>query len=253
MKSRNIFILAVLFSIFCLKTDSVSGEQEPGVFNRANVCYEQSDYDEAIKQYQSILESGWESGNLYYNLGNCYFKKGQLGRAILNYEKARRLIPQDKDLEFNYTHARSLIKGQAVVGRKSLFLRAGSNLFEKFTLDGLAILISAFYILFLAGILAGLFFKRFRRKIFALAAFAGIFFAVGLTGFIGKRALLNKEAVITVEQVDAKFEPMDKATAYFSLYEGMKVEIVSSKDSWYKVRRPDNKSGWVPRASLDKL
>lgn len=253
MKAKNIyniFILIALFSSFFLEAGFGFNNQETSAFNRANVYYEQANYDEAIKQYNSILETGWESGNLYYNLGNCYFKKGELGRAILNYEKARRLIPLDKDLESNYEYAHSLIKGGAVASKKSLPLRVLDNLFEKFTVDGLTILLSVLFILILITILISLFFRSFKKHILILIVFMELFFIAGFVGLRGKIALLNKEGVVIVEQVDVKFEPMDKATAYFTLYDGMKVDVTSSKDNWYKVRRQDNKSGWIEKSAL---
>ncbi len=253
MKAKNIyniFILFALFSSLFLEAGFAFNNHETSAFNRANVYYEQANYDEAIKQYNSILETGWESGNLYYNLGNCYFKKGELGRAILNYEKARRLIPLDKDLESNYEYTRSLIKGGTVASKKSLPLRVLNNLFEKFTVDGLTILLSALFILILMGILISLFFRLVKKHALILTVFMGLFFIAGFAGLRGKITLLNKEGVVIVEQVDAKFEPMEKATVYFTLYEGMKVEVTSSKDNWYKIRRQDNKSGWIEKSSL---
>lgn len=219
-------------------------------FYLANSFYEQANYDEAIKQYNSILESGLESGNLYYNLGNCFFKKQELGRALLNYEKARRLIPKDLDLESNYEYACSLIKDGAVAFGKSLPCKVLNSLFEKFTVDGLTILLSAFYILILVSILISLFLKPVRKQVLIFAVFMGLFFIAGFIGLKGKIALLHKEAIVISKQADAKFEPIDKATTHFTLYEGMKVEIISSKDSWYKVKRQDTKSGWVENSAL---
>ncbi|MFH1678947.1 MAG: tetratricopeptide repeat protein [Candidatus Omnitrophota bacterium] len=247
---RNIFILFAFFSLFFLEIVFAADNHETSAYQRANVYYEQADYDEAIKQYNSILEEGLESGNLYYNLGNCHFKRGELGKALLNYEKARRFIPLDKDLESNYEYACSLIKGQAVASRKSLLLRVFNSSFEKFTVDSLTILLSVFYILILVSILISLFFRRFKKYALILAAFMGLFFIVGSVGLRGKIVLLNKEAIVIAEKADVKFEPMDKATAYFTLYEGMKVEVISSKDNWHKVRRRDNKSGWVENSAL---
>jgi tetratricopeptide (TPR) repeat protein len=240
----------VLFSALFLGAGFALNNHETSAFNRANVYYEQANYDEAIKQYNSILEGGWESGNLYYNLGNCYFKKGELGRAILNYEKARRLMPLDKDLESNYEYACSLIEGQAVAYKKSLPVRVLSNLFEKFTVDGLTILLSALYMLILMSILISLFFKSLKKHALLFSVFMGLFFIVGIAGLKGKISLLNKEAIVIAKAADAKFEPMDKATTYFTLYKGMKVEIISSKENWYKVRRQDNKNGWVENDTL---
>jgi tetratricopeptide (TPR) repeat protein len=257
MKVRSrlskIFVLAVFFLPFFVKISFASNNQDAGAFNRANVYYEQGNFDEAIKQYKSILEEGLESGNLYYNLGNCYFKKGKLGEAIFYYEKARRVIPQDRDLESNYEYARSLVKGGSFSSQESFPVRLWNNLFEKLTIDGLTLALSTFFISILISILASLFFAPLRKRALLLAAFLGLCFIVGLVGLKGKISRLNKEAIVVVEQVDAKFEPMEKATTYFTLYEGMKVEVVESRDNWYKVKREDNKSGWIEKSVLSIL
>ncbi len=243
---RKFFLLFALFFLLFLGTGFAADNHETSVYQRANVYYEQAKYDEAIKQYNSILESGLESGNLYYNLGNCYFKKGELGKAVLNYEKARRLIPLDKDLESNYEYATSQIKAQAIFSKKSLPLRVLNNLSEKFTIDGLTVLLSVFFILIFVSILISLFFRPFKRNALIFATFLGIFLIISFAALRGKIAHLNREAIIIAAQADAKFEPMDKATTYFTLYEGMKVEIISTQDNWHKVKRPDNKTGWIP-------
>jgi len=254
MKVRSclskIFVLAVVFLPFFVKISFASNNHEASAFNRANAYYEQGNYDEAIKQYNSVLEGGWESGNLYYNLGNCYFKKGELGRAILNYEKARRIIPLDNDLESNYEYARSLIKGAEITSKKSFISRMLSNVFEKFTIDGLTILLNILYILILISVLFGLFFRQFKKQTLVFSIIFALFFVVSLTGLKGQAACLNQEAVVVAGQVDAKFEPMDKATTHFTLYEGMKVKVLSSANNWHKVRRLDNKSGWIEDSAL---
>lgn len=247
---RGIFVLSILFLSAFLGAGLAADNHETSAYQRANVYYEQSDYDEAIKQYNSILEGGLESGNLYYNLGNCYFKKGELGKSLLYYEQARRLMPLDKDLESNYEYARSLIKGGAAVSKKSLLSRALNDLFEKFTIDGLTVLLSALYMLILISVLAGIFFGRLRRRAFGIAVFTGLLIIAGFIGLRAKIALLGTEAVVTASQADARFEPMDKATTHFSLYEGMKVKVISSNDNWHKVKRRDNKSGWVENSAL---
>ncbi|MCM8781034.1 MAG: tetratricopeptide repeat protein, partial [Candidatus Omnitrophica bacterium] len=238
-----IFLWLCLTS-FCYADDIRS------VFFMGNYFYEQANYDEAIKQYNRILESGLESGNLYYNLGNCYFKKGQLGRAILNYEKARRIMPGDLDLDSNYKYALSLIKGPTIYPKRILFLRLLDNLFERFSIDGLTALLSAVYLSVLVILLVGVFFKPSKKYALAFAVILGILFVVGLAYLQKKISCLNREGIIIEEVADVKFEPKDSATTYFSLYEGMKVVIVSFQDDWCKVRRQDNKSGWVRTGAL---
>lgn len=249
----NILILSAFFSLVFLKTTLASNNHETVAFSRANVYYEQANYDEAIKQYNSILESGWESGNLYYNLGNCYFKKGKLGQAIFYYEKARRLIPLDKDLESNYEYALSLIKSGSVVSKATLPIRLWHNFFEKITIDGLAALLSIFFIGILISILISLFFKAVKKQALIFAIFLGLCFVAGLAGLKGKISLLNKEAIVVAEQVEAKFEPRNSGTIYFTLYEGMRVEVVEFRDNWRKVKRQDNKSGWVQYSAISPL
>jgi len=247
--SRSI-IPFVLFLLFSSGTGFPFTTPDLSAFYQAKAYYEHADYDEAIKLYNSILETGVESGNLYFNLGNCYFKKGELGMAILNYEKARRLIPWDKDLESNYEYALSLTKAPATASPKNPFAKAINILFERFTIDGLTILLSVLYILFLAGILSGIFFRPFKKYSIGALIFIGLFFIVALVGIEEKIALLNKEGIIISEQVDAKFEPIDKATTHFTLYEGAKVKVLESRSDWCKVKRADGKSGWVQRKAV---
>jgi tetratricopeptide (TPR) repeat protein len=83
----------------------VSKNKLQSQFYQANDFYEKGQFQSAVDSYQKLLESGYESGNLYYNLGNAYFKLGNKGQAILYYEKARRLIPSDADLKANLAYA----------------------------------------------------------------------------------------------------------------------------------------------------
>jgi tetratricopeptide (TPR) repeat protein len=78
------------------------------IFFKANTRYHDGAYEDAAREYQRLLESGIESGNLFFNLGNAYFKVGDVGRAILNYERAALFMPSDPDLAANLAYARSL-------------------------------------------------------------------------------------------------------------------------------------------------
>ena len=99
------FVLA--FIIFSQVHAQNERESDTGyIFYKANALYEEGKYDEAIEVYTGLIDQGLESGNLYYNIGNCYFKKGELGKAIVNYERANKLIPDDSDLKSNHDFAR---------------------------------------------------------------------------------------------------------------------------------------------------
>ncbi|HOE94846.1 MAG TPA: SH3 domain-containing protein, partial [Candidatus Cryptobacteroides sp.] len=154
------------------------------------------------------------------------------------------------DLESNYEYARSLIKGGTFSSQESFPVRLWNNLFEKLTIDGLTLALSIFFISILISILASLFFTPLKKQALIFAIFLGLCFVIGFIGLEGKKFLLNKEAIIVTEQAEAKFEPIDKATTHFTLDEGMKVRVVEFRDNWYKVRRPDNKSGWIEKSAL---
>lgn len=250
LKNKNsVLILILLASIFLKASFVFSYDSHQKAFARANSFYEQGRYEEAIKEYEGILASGWESGNLYYNLGNCYFKKGKLGWAIFYYEKARRLLPQDKDLEANYEYAISLAEGRASSAKRGIF-KMFSDFRDAFSIDALTILVALFYYLVLISILVGLFWEKFKRRTFDLSFILAIFFVLGIFLLQQKVSLLGKEAIVIEKKVEARFEPLQKADIYFTLYEGTKVRLLSSKDNWWKIKRDDGKSGWVEKDKL---
>jgi tetratricopeptide (TPR) repeat protein len=260
MKNGFRFFLSILLcSLFTLFLSSVTGyaqvekNGDPDyIFYKGNTLYEEGNYDEAIREYLKLHDQGFESGNLYYNIGNCYFKKGDIGRAILNYERARKLIPGDSDLASNYSYARSLIKGDTSKASTPWFKRLFIK-FEFLTINGLTIFLSALFALTLLFLLSGLFIlplKRYYRFVLPLLL---IVFTLGAFSLYGRVSLLSKEAVIISVSSDAKFEPIDSATTHFTVYEGMKVYITESKKDWNKVERFDGKAGWIMSGSMERI
>jgi len=242
----GLLIVNVIFSEFVF----AATESYNDAFSQAAGYYAQQDYEAAIQQYNRILKDGWESGNLYYNLGNCYFKQGKLGWAIFYYEKARQLIPRDRDLESNYEYALSLIEAPFYISKSGIAERLFSAIFSNFTIDGLTVLLVICYIMILVGFLVAVFLKNQRRSFVILLVILCLIFLGGFWGLYKKISLLGHQAVVVEKQADVKFEPLEKATDYFTLYEGMKVRIIALQDNWYKIRRQDGKCGWVRKDSL---
>ena len=107
IRSAIIILLALLYAMS--NHTARADEWEEGFF-KANQAYKVGDFQEAIEEYLRLIRSGYGGGQIYYNLGNAYFRAGQLGRAILEYERAQLLIPRDPDLNFNLSHARDQIR-----------------------------------------------------------------------------------------------------------------------------------------------
>lgn len=98
---RNLFFV---IPCFCVSVVMLSAQTEEltSVFEEANRLYLEQKYDAAISRYESVIKNGYESGGVYFNLGNAYFKSGKLQNAILNFERAKKLIPNDDDVSSKY-------------------------------------------------------------------------------------------------------------------------------------------------------
>lgn len=251
--SRDISVIFLGIMIFMLigyyPRQGFAGSIESG-FYQANAFYEKARYDQAIEAYEKILAKEIESGSIYYNLGNCYFKKAQLGKAILNYEKARRHIPGDKDLESNYDYAKSLIKTNIPADKKNWPARVSNKIFSKVTIDGNMIFLSAVYLLMMINIILIVCVKSLKKYSLFLLSILAVCFLTGFFAVKDKIARIGKEAIVIVSETTANFEPFDRATAHFTLYEGMKVDVSVVREGWLKIKRADLKTGWVKQEDL---
>ena len=247
----KIFLIIILTTVRiwilpCAGQAEESSQLNPErAFYRANMYYETGNYDKAIKEDESILENGLKSGNLYYNLGNAYFKKGELGKAILNYERARRFIPRDSDLLSNYRHAKSLMKRKDAPEKRMRIFKWLDTVMAYLTLSQSVALVLVLYYMIVAFIIITKVFGKFRNHSTAFI----ILFCFVLTAMLDpvffKIRDLRQAGIVTSTITDARFEPLKDATVHFPLYEGMKVYVLRKKEQWYKIKRPDGKIGWI--------
>ncbi|MCU0651254.1 MAG: tetratricopeptide repeat protein [Candidatus Omnitrophica bacterium] len=222
-------------------------------FKEANQLYKEGRYEQAVEYYESALKQGFESGNLYYNLGNSYFKKGELGRALLNYERAKFFIPHDSDLRSNHDFVRSALDLPKRYSREKWFFRWLDRLFDDMGANGLTLLISAMWISLLALLSAALFMPALKRPSAWLGAFLAVFLIICSIALARKISYYEHGAIVITKEAQAKFEPADSATTYFKLTEGASVMMIDRSQDWVKVRRPDSKIGWVQAASIEKI
>lgn len=220
-------------------------------FFTGNLHYKKGNYSDAVQAYEVILQRGLESGALYYNLANSYFKNAQLGKAVLNYERAKRLMPRDSDLQSNYQFARSQIKNYGLV-KKSFWSRLSQKYAGRLTLDEIAILLFGFY--FLGGIvvLLKLFTPLRRTKAIMMLVFLAILFVFHTLVFKNLTSS-QKDLAVVLQDVQAKFEPIQDSTTHFELYEGHQVTVIKEEEDWKKVKRMDGKMGWARRAFFEPI
>lgn len=223
-------------------------------FDAANAAYAEGRYEEAASGYEALLAES-ESATLYYNLGNARFKQGELAQAILNYERALRLDPRNKDAQYNLAFAQSKITDN--ITDQDFFLsswaRSIRNSLNESTWTILSI---ALFILGLAGILLFLLGRStwLRKTAFHTAWIALLFSLVtGLNAWsLHQRDTLRNEAVITQGIVNAKSSPDRSGTDLFTLHEGTKVTIRETLGEWANVRVGSNE-GWIRLVCLERI
>lgn len=226
------------------------------LFYAGNDFYEKRDYNKAIEEYRKILQMGIESPSLYYNIGNSYFKIGEIGRAILFYERARRLAPQDADLKSNLAYAKSLVGSSgAEYSKVGALVKAVGRPFEDFNLNAIAITALLLYLAFIIVQIISFINRLIGKKIRLLYVAILLLFAVSVLAFALRyydEEILMR-AVILQKDVECKYEPIDKSMTYYRLQEGDEVIILKTRAGWSQVERPDGKVGWVLASAVEEI
>ncbi|MCK4546863.1 MAG: tetratricopeptide repeat protein [Candidatus Eisenbacteria sp.] len=221
----------------------------------ANEAYERGEYPQAIEIYRGILDGGLRSADLYYNLGNAYMKAGQLGWAVLNYERALRLNPRDADIQSNleYTRARMV---DVLPTRKppwllSVFLKA-HNLID---LGRLLWITSGLWFAVVALAMLSLYQERFRRPTRIVNIVLAAVLAVALTSVAFK--VYSREArrpgVVVADEVHVMSGPGDEYAREFVLHAGTRIEIKRSYQQWHEITLSDEMRGWVGRDAVQQI
>jgi len=244
-------IRQLIFTSLLLLSISISA-QDP-LIDSAKTHYDESDYEMAIKSYQQILNKGFESGEIRYNLGNSFYRTNHIGKAILNYEKALKFLPGNEDVIFNLSLANAKKKDKFEnVPNASL-----SNLFvsinKVISFDFWAVLSS---ILLIGS--GTLFIISKRNKNNQFIKYSIIIVATGiLTGFISlqqKKAVLNtKNCIVINNQSNILSEPNSNSTILLEVNEGSKLKIIRTDDSWLNVSTPSNDKGWIEIRNISEI
>jgi hypothetical protein len=229
-------------------------------FFEANALYKAGRYADAAVRYEALREAGFRSGALYFNLGNAYLKAGDLGRAVLGYRRALRVLPRDPDVRANLRFAEEQLSGAAGVAAQPppLWHRLLFPLAFRATAGELAGAASLVYALILLGLTVRLFARSWRPVLGRLAAVAAFLLAV-LSASLGYRIVhddLRTTAVVVEREgtgVAVRFEPADDGTVHFRVPAGAVVEILAEREGWQQVARADGRRGWIPARALEVL
>ncbi len=218
-------------------------QDNAGVFVDAVRAYKAGDYAAAAAQFEAIAATHVKNPDLFYNTGNAYLKAKDIGRAILWYERAKKLAPSDPDLKFNLAYAQSLLKDKREAGfsfADILYFWQG--------------LVSLKWLQYTSVTLSFCFFiwatvQKIRgRQIFsAVGIFIFLIFAATTlaAGLEYNRINSDVKAVVLAEQADVRSGTMDNATLLFDLHAGTRVHVLEKKENYIKIRFAKDKVGWV--------
>jgi tetratricopeptide (TPR) repeat protein len=224
---------------------------------KGNSLYTSGKYAEAVKTYEAIAAKGFDSFELYYNLGNALYKTNNITYSILNYERALKLSPGNEDARFNLEMAKRQVVDNIDLLPEPGFLRWWHELINSRPADtwGTHTLVSFF--LFLLFFALFLFSATIRNKQLTFW-FAILFLSYSLLTFYfgsSQRSKLvhHNSGVITERSVRMKGSPSETGTELFILHEGLSVQITDKLGDWIEIRLADGNKGWVKETALIRI
>jgi tetratricopeptide (TPR) repeat protein len=252
VKKYSFFLLGLFAFLHVSAQDSTQV-----LWEKANAWYTTEEYQQAILAYEQILNSGQESARLYFNLGNAYYKAGDINNAILNYERAKLLAPQDPDIAFNLSLANQFVVTEIEALPQPFFVRWRNRILNLYPADTWAGISIGSFIFFLG--LLGLFIFSRSSSLKRFSFWFGIL-AIVISGFTFSFAARQKEkinqrkhAIVFCPRVTVKSAPAQNSTDLFLLYEGVKVEISDSLNTWKEIKLTDGNVGWLPDSCIVRI
>ena len=224
---------------------------------QADSAYARENYQQAITDYETLLKGG-VSADLYYNLGNAYYRTDNITKAVLNYERALLLSPGDADIRFNLQMARSKTIDKITPESEMFFVTWYHSLVNIMSVDAWAR--TALIALAIAIILALAYLFSERMWLRKLGFFGALFLLVvfllsNIFAFQQKRKLTHRTgAIIMSSAATIKSTPSKNGTDLFILHEGTKVTVTDdSMKGWKEIRVDDGKEGWVEDKQIEVI
>lgn len=247
-------IILFLSLILCF---GVAAFAQSAALKQANNLYAKGNYSDAAKIYEQILSKEGVAPELYYNLGNAYFKSNETGKSILNYERALRLSPRYEDARVNLELAQQKVVDNIVQTPTFFVGRWIENLIKLMTSNQWLVVSSVLFVLCL--ILSFLFVFAPSLGIRKISFYVGMsflvfsFFSLVFSGVRKDQLVNHHEAIVMSGVVTAKSSPDKSGTDLFQLHEGTKVTIKSTLGKWIEIKLGNGNVGWVEQENIEKI
>lgn len=252
MRNGQALTVVLLFGMLLLPASAKAITKQ-----NADAEYMKKNYQQAIIDYQELLKKG-VSADIYYNLGNAYYRTDNITQALLAYERAHLLSPGDGDIRFNLEMARSKTIDKITPESEMFFVTWYKALVNMMSVDGWALTAILSLLIAIVAALLYLFadIMRFRRAGFYGGIFFFVLFLLANVFALNQRyLLLNRTgAIITAPSVTVKNGPSANSGDGFVIHEGTRVDILDkSISNWRSVRLADGREGWVSADQLEEI
>jgi len=238
---RRVILACALLALLSplLARTEISGS----AFESANKLYEEGKYSEAATAYARLLQTGETSPALYFNLGNAFFKSGQIGRAIAAFRLAAQIAPRDPDVRANLQFARNQVQGPSLsTGRWQRWL-------GRLTLNEWTLLAAGAAWLWLLLLAARQWRPGLRSALRGYAITAAI--AAGLLCCCAAAALyetrLTRMAIVIAADAEVRHGPLAESQTAFTAHDGAELQVLDQKDEWLQVSAGPRRMGWLRR------
>ena len=248
MKKIVPIIIGILFAF------PAFADSNQAILEIANKNYSDGEYEAAIANYEKVIETGYESATLYYNLGNAYYKTGELAPAILFYEKAHLLAPNDEDINFNLELANSHVVDKLETIPAFFLSKWIDSLSTQLSSNNWAIISMITFgiglILFLIYLYISIpLVKRFAFY-FSILLIVGTIVSFSFSSKEDNKLSAHDSAIIFSPSVTVKSSPDESGTDLFLLHEGTKVQLNDSLGTWVEIALSDGNEGWILKEAI---
>ncbi|MDF1574412.1 MAG: SH3 domain-containing protein [Bacteroidales bacterium] len=269
MKRGSIFIILTFFwssflkasgdTIFLSDIPEIQLEQADtdSLFDHANDLYQQGLFESALEEYNAVILSGFESADLYYNMGNAAYRANSIGHAILYYEKALKMEPAHEDALHNLDFV-SQYRMDAFEEVPSLFIgmwiRWFVRIFPELTWSLLALV---FFTIILAGLLIFLFSRNMsiKKTGFISGLIALLLFLIAFSSALSRhRDIISPDTgIILAPSVVVRSSPSTSGTELFVLHEGTKIKVKEEVSGWQNIKLIDGREGWIMSQDFESI
>ena len=247
---RYLYLLAMLvFPLLSFGSDGASA-----LFSKANALYAKGEYKDALAAYQQLVDQGYQSAAVYFNMGNASYKNDDIAPAVLYYEKAHKLAPGDDDINYNlkYVNLKTTDKIEEVP--EFFITRWWHGFILSFSTQALGVWSIIFVLLGSVVMVLYFFARSVALKRVSFYGYILFFFMGVILIFVANRQLSyfedHPEAIVFTPSVNVKSSPAENSNTLFIVHDGTKVNVLDNSNGWTKISLANGNEGWLKQGDV---